>query len=819
MPARRTLQLRFPAGGLNKNQGYQDQPPYTTPDCNNVRLQDSQEGRERGGTRPGLGKSHGQQISGGSNKINMLAVARPTTASYGELYVPFDQADDSDIFNAPGWAYATWLGSDTAIELEVDTNPAGPWPTNTYIRPAEGVDDETTYGVVYDGLDIDTAYPMSVTLECCPFVAATTYFKAHQIYLAMNNGSPIVTTDGIFIEWTCNTVGAWTLTVKSYTATVLKNTWTDTGTGYPKSVTCNLKAIYDEANHTIKVYMNNDLKISEDLADGGDLGVSSETTIGFGLERDGNTACALSLTANYRHTAVSQAYEQTLVASADGEIWQDNGSIMEQTVDGTAINLSSDRLLHAVRRAGKLYIADHNDTIYDSGTDGETNAGVLDDPGAPGQDWTTLGLDAYNYVAELTAGTSTTTGVYVIDTVHATNGVTLTGNSDTSGAADVTYRILRGPKVYDPVAGTLSAWVSGVDGEFMPLGCPLIARYRDRIVLGGAADFPHIWYMSRQGDPNDFDYSENLSDPARAVAGTSTQMGVIADPLTALIAFSDDYMIFGCEESLWRLRGDPARGGQIDNISQTIGIIDRAAWCRTPEGAIIFLSRDGLYLLAPGATGVPQPLSRDVLPNDLVDINLDNWIVHMVYDVRDRGIHIFQSPVTSGNTLHYWFDWRTKTFWPFSFSDTDHNPCSVTSYDLGGSDATEVLMGGEDGYIRRFDNGATNDDSAALLSYILYGPFRSPVGGSEVKVNRISGVLDNSSGDVTWSLFMGDNPESAVYTTASATGTWVAGVNYDSRPKSRGVACFVRIEASSFSLWQMERIDIELLDAGRTRFM
>ena len=66
MPGRGALiRLQFPLGGLDKRFSYRDQPPFTTPDCLNVRPNGTIEGRARGGSRSGLVKAYPQQLGGG----------------------------------------------------------------------------------------------------------------------------------------------------------------------------------------------------------------------------------------------------------------------------------------------------------------------------------------------------------------------------------------------------------------------------------------------------------------------------------------------------------------------------------------------------------------------------------------------------------------------------------------------------------------------------------------------------------------------------------------------------------------------------------
>ena len=54
MPKHWPFTLRFPLGGLDRRYAFQDQAPYTTPDCLNVWPLDVTTGRERGGVRPGV---------------------------------------------------------------------------------------------------------------------------------------------------------------------------------------------------------------------------------------------------------------------------------------------------------------------------------------------------------------------------------------------------------------------------------------------------------------------------------------------------------------------------------------------------------------------------------------------------------------------------------------------------------------------------------------------------------------------------------------------------------------------------------------------
>ena len=72
MAKERQISLSWPAKGLDKRGAYEQQAPFSTPSALNVWSDDRSEERERGGSRPGLGKTFAQQISGTSNPIRLV---------------------------------------------------------------------------------------------------------------------------------------------------------------------------------------------------------------------------------------------------------------------------------------------------------------------------------------------------------------------------------------------------------------------------------------------------------------------------------------------------------------------------------------------------------------------------------------------------------------------------------------------------------------------------------------------------------------------------------------------------------------------------
>lgn len=378
----------------------------------------------------------------------------------------------------------------------------------------------------------------------------------------------------------------------------------------------------------------------------------------------------------------------------------------------------------------------------------------------------------------------------------------------------VEYQIVRAAKVFDPRQETLT--IHSASTGFTPAGSRMVALYRDRIVYAGSDLTPHVWYMSRQGNPNDWDYSQE--DSAAAVAAQSSVAGQLADPITALIAHGDECLIFGTYNSLWILRGDPGFGGTIDQLSRKIGIIGPHAWTRTPDDMCVFMSPDGLYVMPAGCAGMPTSLSRERLPDDLISLHASRESVHLQYDLLHRGIHIFVTKRDSSESAHWWFDWEAKAFWRVKLQ-TPHEPFA-THERVAWADSPVVLLAGRDGYIRYFDRDFQIDDgNNPIESYCDIGPFHlDRQGFNEGILTELIGSLGQGSSSVNWEIRAGDTGHAAYEASARESGTWSReGLNYTSRPRVRGVSAIVRVKNNNNRRWFLERVTAVIRSAGRRR--
>jgi hypothetical protein len=376
------------------------------------------------------------------------------------------------------------------------------------------------------------------------------------------------------------------------------------------------------------------------------------------------------------------------------------------------------------------------------------------------------------------------------------------------------------PVTYD---GASTIAVLAATAGTMPTKVSNCCTYSDRIVFAEDADNPQEWYMSAQGGNTDFDYS--VSGPGAAVSGTSAPAaGQMAEPITALSPWGDKCLVFGCESSLWVMKGDPGYGGTADCASHNVGPIYRTACCRSTmsngsEGSFFFLSHDGLYYLPPGCGEKARSLSREKLPQELV--NVDASTVHpvLIHNARYRGIEIWMTPLTGGTPTHWWFDFKDGGFWPMS-CHANYDAFSGYAVRHSTSAYSMAYHGCRDGYIRRFAHNVAQDEpTTTFSSYVDYGPLKlAKHGFAEGAVTQISGAPATNSGDLDWAVRTGKTVEAAYAATAGDSGSWnTAGQNHV-KPlhDSRGAAAFVKLTNGQTNAdWAIEEMSIALKPMGR----
>lgn len=359
----------------------------------------------------------------------------------------------------------------------------------------------------------------------------------------------------------------------------------------------------------------------------------------------------------------------------------------------------------------------------------------------------------------------------------------------------------------------------------------IIAYYRERLVLAGLTNDPSNWFMSAAGDPLNWDYGPEVSTVTQAVAGSLNEAGRVGDIVTTLVPFSDDLLLIGGEHSMWVLRGDPAAGGQIDNLSRQIGVVGNEAWAFDPSNSLYVFGNDGLYRISPDATQM-TPLSAGKLDKTFAEIDFNTNRVLLEYD-RDRHfLYIFLVNDTQGgeNPEGYIFDTRTESFWPMKLPD-ENGPTATLYFESPTSEVRGPLLGGRDGFLRSFrdrradDNDGTSDVAheegvdAEIESYVALPPAQPFGPGRQWRAFDTEVTLGGNSGRVSVRMFASSTPEQAV---RAATPKAVAEARLNrSRFLRQRVAgqsiVFELYQKTAGAMWVAEGMTTTGVPAGRAR--
>lgn len=370
-------------------------------------------------------------------------------------------------------------------------------------------------------------------------------------------------------------------------------------------------------------------------------------------------------------------------------------------------------------------------------------------------------------------------------------------------------------KSYTVSTDTIADW-SAIAGS-IPVGSSsdyarLMCLWGGRLVHSGIRTDPTNWFMSAVGSVYDYDYSPTTTVSTQAVAGNNSDIGKVPDIVTALMPFNDDVLFFGGDSTIWKMAGDPMAGGQLLNVSRTIGVAWGKAWCRGPDGTLFFFSSRG-SVMAVTPESAPMPISSSI--TDLIrDTDLTNYLVTMSYEDRSKLVYVFITQKASGTSRHYVWDMRLQAWYALSFYRGYMNPKTVHTYDGDDPDDRVMLIGSYDGYIRYFSESADDDDGEDIQSEVWLGPILT----QNLDENLLKDVLTDlsqDSGDVTWSVHCGRTAEEAYEAAAFDTGTWYAGRNPNTHIRAAGHAIYLKL--TSTARWEMEAISARVQSLGMLR--
>lgn len=324
----------------------------------------------------------------------------------------------------------------------------------------------------------------------------------------------------------------------------------------------------------------------------------------------------------------------------------------------------------------------------------------------------------------------------------------------------------------------------------------LICAWNGRLVMA----LDHELFGSALGDAFNWDYFPAVTNVGQAFLGSLTSMGMNPEPITSLVPISDDVLLVGCDRSIYRIRGNPVDGGRRDVISSITGMAYGRCWCIAPDGTLYFIgSRGGLYRM-PMDGGLAVRISADTIDDRLSDLNMQENLFTLVWDDRLQMVIIFITPIATADdqtTIHYCVDPATNSFWEMTFVNPDHSPRAAILWDGPDPEDRCILLGGQDGYIRRLDPDATDDDGEVIESSVLLGPV------TDAMILELQATFAKQ-GSVDWSIVEATTLEDATEALEDFSGTFTGGRNRSEWVRAHVSRGYLRL--SSSEPWSLERL-------------
>lgn len=520
-----------------------------------------------------------------------------------------------------------------------------------------------------------------------------------------------------------------------------------------------------------------------------------------------------------------------LVAAGNDEVWYEMaaGTMVELSAANGDIDTSDNLTIFEyyqkviVVNGTNLKVADFKNT--------KLTITALTTPPSVGSSVTQATSGAVMVVESVSTDKTKIYGYTTNGTFVTTGGYTLSG-----GGMDPETRV---PSAVNE-ASTTPLWydlVVNPDGASgaIPSTAYLGAMWRGRIVLAGNPEDPEQWYMSRQADHTDWAYV--AGDAQSPVKGGNADAGKIGDIVRAIIPYSEDYLIMGCATTMHVFRGDPAAGGSRDCLDRTVGCYGANSWCFDGERNLFFWGTGGLYRMGKDLGPIAN-ISDVTLPSLIGDEDADPTThrITMVYDRKRFGIVISITKLSDGSNSNYFVSLSGKSMG--IFPETYPDECGAYSmfyYDANDKSYRDLLMGCKDGYIRKFDPAAKDDDvgatDQAISSYVLY-PFVPEIPPDyNAKLTHLSvdlaggapGSVHADSDGVTYSVFGADEAETVVEAvkaggTPQATGAMSGTGKKKVRPRVRGGAIAVLLSNSTAGeTFAVNRLLVNTVPAGKIR--
>jgi hypothetical protein len=428
-----------------------------------------------------------------------------------------------------------------------------------------------------------------------------------------------------------------------------------------------------------------------------------------------------------------------------------------------------------------------------------------------------------NWYVYVTGGTGTGSYAQITAYTASTGSCTVADWLKADGSAGGT----------DPIStskyGIIQNLISTTGGTFPDGGSNIGCLCFGRIFLNSMLN-PHQWFASRIFQPLDWDTGQ--TDVGAACTSQNAKAGEVGDAIVAMIPYKDSYLIWGCANQMWLLRSDPLQGGVNTCLSKSTGIFSPTSYCWDDKNNLYFLGTDGIYGLSSEAiinSQPPENLTKQRVPKLVTSLGLNRRTdrVTMAYDKQRYGIQISVTQQDGLWSVCWWLDLRTGGIFPDTFP-TKQCQSSLFYFDSIKTSERALLLGGYDGFIRKYDETIKSDEGNNIInSWVTLGAFNNPNGEDtrqKVGINEISLTLGQSSDGVTVDVYSAKSADLLANNIISgATSALTKTVTGDSLKNSivdkvSGVSTAIKISNNILGQsWSIEDTNVLLSSEGKEK--
>ena len=363
-------------------------------------------------------------------------------------------------------------------------------------------------------------------------------------------------------------------------------------------------------------------------------------------------------------------------------------------------------------------------------------------------------------------------------------------------------------------------------GTFPDGGSNVMSLCWGRVFLNSLSN-PHQWFGTRKSNPRDLLLVQD--DVASAInSQAQDQSGLVGDQIVAYIPYIGNYQIFGCINTMYVLRADPASGGKFSKLCDSSGIFGSTAWCWDDKGNLYWLGNDGIYVVSAETIltgGSALNITKEHLPLLVNDMGLNRRTdrVTMAYDKDRYGIQVSVSQFDRTWSAVFWIDLRTGGLFPDRYND-DHVPASLYYFDARRRADRKLLAGCYDGYIRNWSNDQKTDDGETIVSKAVIGPITSDDLKLKVKLNELAIKTGLDTDTLSVGLYAATTASKLIEMMRSEATPKIVKTFLGNRlmPSLRqiisdGALGILLFNDTNDSTWSIEEIDADLSESGRIK--